>query len=109
MERSIIAKLTDIVSLIVPSGVELSVGMATERIQQYLDTESGTVFPLNFFCSSGMVCTERTCRSERLAKVYYTRLLGITEDYKGLLRQGDTHSTGILDLIFRWLSALQQL
>ena len=59
----------------------------------HLDTESGTVLPWNLSCSSGMVCTDRTCRSARVkayVEITYKgygktteqeRLLKMTEDY----------------------------
>ena len=65
MERPIIAELTDIICLIVPSMADGASCQEDQIVSMdtYLDTESGTVLPSNLLCSSGMAWTERTCRS----------------------------------------------
>ena len=64
MKWPVISELRHIIGLVVPaSGGGVSGCGHTTWCVWHLDTESGTVFPSNLFCSSGMAWTLRTCRT----------------------------------------------
>ena len=112
MKWPVISELRHIIGLVVPaSGGGVSGCGHTTWCVWHLDTESGTVFPSNLFCSSGMAWTLRTCRTGWGDKETHT---GREREREGEGRGSwvdkmDTHSSGVLDIVLWRFSSLQQL
>ncbi len=61
VERSVVSEPLNLVGLVVPA--HTSYTSHTTHTPTHSIILSGTCFPLSCGCSSGMACTERTCRS----------------------------------------------